>query len=298
MRRLTLLTCLVATMTAACGEDEPGNLNVILEAEDSIVNGIAAGSTTGEISDGWSVTFDRYMVTIAEIDVHLVRDETQSVGDTDTHVVDLTQVPAFGTALWSAAGLQAGDWEFFYATSDYQVDGVLSQAGGQSCPPATLATPGGAVSNGNTNLAGDPCYDNPAVAFSFVSAEETDFGPCEVDGMPGFNVPSGGTVTVAATIHGDHLFFNGFPEGGEGGVVRLAQWLADCDLNLDGEVTMTELAAISPSDLVEIDTRYQLGGSPIAPLDNMATYVTAQLKTQGHFQGEGECPADGVGHSH
>jgi len=103
---------------------------------------------------------------------------------------------------------------------------------------------------------------------------------------------------VAATIHGDHIFFNGFPESGEGGVMRLAQWLADCDLNLDGEVTREELEMIAPADLPEIDTRFQLGGSPITPLLEMWDYVTAQLKTQGHFQGEGECAFDGMAHGH
>jgi hypothetical protein len=78
----------------------------------------------------------------------------------------------------------------------------------------------------------------------------------------------------------------------------LAQWLADCDLNLDGTVTADELGAIAPSQLPELDDRYQLGGSPITPLDDMYDYVMSQLKTQGHFQGEGECPVDGVGHDH
>ena len=46
------------------------------------------------------------------------------------------------------------------------------------------------------------------------------------------------------------------------------------------------------------DDRYQLGGSPITPLNDMYDYLSAQLKTQGHFQGEGECPVDGVEHDH
>jgi hypothetical protein len=79
---------------------------------------------------------------------------------------------------------------------------------------------------------------------------------------------------------------------------RPAQWLADCDLNLDGTVTRAELEAIAPSDLGEIDSRYQLGGSPITPLDTMWDYVVAQLKTQGHMNGEGECPFDGKSHEH
>ena len=71
--------------------------------------------------------------------------------------------------------------------------------------------------------------------------------------------------------------------------MRLAQWLADSDLNVDGSVTMDELTRIAPSELGEIDERYQLGGAPLSPLDNMATYLKAQVMTQGHFQGEGEC---------
>ena len=33
--------------------------------------------------------------------------------------------------------------------------------------------------------------------------------------------------------------------------------------------------------------------APPIPLDNMWSFVIAQLKTQGHFQGEGECEIDG-----
>ena len=73
--------------------------------------------------------------------------------------------------------------------------------------------------------------------------------------------------------------------------MRLAQWLADCDLDLDGTVTRTELEAIAPSDLSELDARYDLS-APFddLPLDSMWNYLRAQLRTQGHFQGEGECP--------
>ena len=184
----------------------------------------------------------------------------------------------------------ANDWT-------YLIDGVLMKTDGQSCPPAALATPGSATPNGNMS-GGNDCYDAPTVRFTFGATAETSFGPCEIDEVPGFAISSGGTQTVAATIHGDHLFFNGFPEGDEGGITRLAQWLADCDLDLDGTVTRDELEAIAPSQLPELDDRYQLGGSPITPLNDMYDYVISQLKTQGHFQGEGECPFDGVEHDH
>ena len=67
-------------------------------------------------------------------------------------------------------------------------------------------------------------------------------------------------------------------------------------------LTEAELESIAIDDLAEIDSRYDLGGAPPLagdePLDDMWAYTRAQLKTQGHFNGEGECPVDGVEHSH
>lgn len=311
-------------LATGCGSDDTagsGSLTVLLESEDVVVEGLEPGDGGENIADGWAVDFEKYVVAIGDIDVHLSTDESVEREAGEVFAVDLTAVPAGGLSLWSLEGLPEGRWEFNYSTpgaghgaerhesvepADYEqmvesdwtylIDGVLTQAGGESCPPAALATPQG-ESNGNTR-GGNECYDAPSVRFQFGASAETVFGPCEIDEVPGFAVPAGGSQTVAATLHGDHLFFNGFPEGDEGGITRLAQWLADCDLNLDGMVTQEELAAIAPAQLPEIDDRYQLGGSPITPLDTMYDYVRAQLKTQGHFQGEGECPVDGVEHEH
>ena len=315
----------VGMSVAGCGsEDEAGSgsLTVLLESEDVIIEGLEPGDGTENIRDGWAVGFDKFIATIGDIDVHYSTDESVEAEAGDVFVVDLTKIPAAGLALWTLDGLRAGRWEFNFRTpgagdgstrhdsvaqadydemvaSDwtYLIDGVLTKADGQSCPPAALATPGSKTPNGNMS-GGNACYDAPTVRFTFGATAETSFGPCEIDEVPGFAISAGGTQTVAATIHGDHLFFNGFPEGAEGGVTRLAQWLADCDLNLDGTVTRAELEAITPSQLPELDERYQLGGSLITPLNNMYDYVISQLKTQGHFQGEGECPFDGVEHGH
>ena len=307
----------------ACGDDDEtgsGSLTVLLESEDVIIEGLEPGTDGENIQDGWAVSFDRYIAVIGDVDVTFSTDDTIQAEAGDVFAVDLTQIPATGLPLWSFDSLREGRWEFGYATpgaadgsmrdntvqqTDYDemvandwtylVDGVMMQTGGESCPPAALAMPGSATPNGNTS-GGNDCYDAAMVRFTFGAAAETTFGPCEIDEVPGFAVSAGGETTVAATIHGDHLFFNGFPEGDEGGVTRLAQWLADSDLNLDGTVTQAELEAIAPAQLPEIDDRFQLGGSPITPISNMYDYVTSQFKTQGHFQGEGECPVDGVAH--
>ena len=305
------------------GGTEMGDVSVILEAEDTITDGLMPGTTGETIQDGWAVTFASYNIAIGDIDTHLETDESVTAEAADIFVVDLVDVPEAGLPLWSFSDLATGRWAFNYAIGGsgdgamrhdsvpmaeftemmagdltYLIDGSMTQTGGQSCPPASLAMPGAATPNGNMNSGGDACYDNETITFRYGFVAETAFGPCEIDEMPGFAVTAGTGSTVAATIHGDHLFFNGFPEGDEGGVMRLAQWLADCDLNLDGEVTQAELEMIAPADLAEIDMRFQLGGSPITPLNDIWDYPTAQVKTQGHMDGEGECPFDGMGHTH
>jgi hypothetical protein len=328
MFRRTIRGCfglLLLCGSAACSGEEvegTGSLSVLLEAEDVIIDGLDPGDEAENIRDGWSVRFDKFIATIGDIDVHFATDQAIEAEGEDVFVIDLTELPAGGTPLWRLDDLRAGRWEFHYGTpgaahastrhdsvaqADYDemvdndwtylLDGSIENADGQACPPAALASTSHATPNGNMS-GGNPCFDASSVRFQFGATAETSFGPCEIDGVPGFAVASGSEQTVAITIHGDHPFFNGFPESNEGGVMRLAQWLADCDLDLDGTVTRAELEAITPSMLPELDERYQLGGSPITPLTNMYEYLVGQLKTQGHFEGEGECPWDGTVHAH
>lgn len=304
-------------LLGACdgGSQGDATVRVLVEPEDVVTEGLQPGDGLDDVVDGWSVSFDKY---IAGLGAPQLRLPSKELEQTKNQVValDLVQVPSQGQRFWTFEQLVEGRWDFFYsalihdaerddtvsqadfeamveADWTYLIEGTLSKADGVSCPPESLAdAPSDAVSAGE-NAAGDVCYENPEIQFSFGAEAETTFGPCEIEGVPGVSATSGSTSTVAITIHGDHLFFNGFPEGDEGGVIRLAQWWADVDLDVNGEVTQDELRAVSPSLLSEIDDRYQLGGSPISPLDDMYTYVRAQLMTQGHFQGEGECPING-----
>lgn len=177
----------------------------------------------------------------------------------------------------------------------YLIRGAITKADGVSCLPNNSMVPDGSTADANG------CYANTEVNFEICANAPVHYGPCELDGMEEIVVNEGGS-SVAITMHGDHLFFNGFPEGNEGGVMRLAQWLADCDLNLDGTVTRAELESIELSALAEIDMRYELGGAPTLPNDRALTtawdYVRAQLMTQGHIGGEGECAINGQAHDH
>jgi hypothetical protein len=315
---MTHAVLVLALTSAGCSDDDAGTgeLTVLLEAEDTISGGLDPGDEGESIQDGWQVRYDQFIVGIGAVALSYATDDSIEAAADDVFAIDLTTVPEDGTALWALSDLRAGRWQFGYGIRggagllqddsvddddfarlqaedlSYLIRGRLTKPDGQSCPPAALAAVPDAAEASGENDGGDACYDNPQLNFTFAASVDTRFGPCEIDGVPGVSVPSGGVGTVAATLHGDHVFFNGFPEGDEGGVVRLAQWLADSDLDLDGEITQQELEAIAPADLPAIDDRYQLGGSPITPLPDMWTYVRSQLATQGHMDGEGECALD------
>lgn len=311
----------------ACGQASggrgDGTLTVLVDAEDTIIEGIAPGAGVENLLDGWRADFERYLVAIGDVELRLARDPDITRHEDRVTVVDLAGIGNQGLILFELGDLAAADWQISYRTAgagdgaergdgvtradfdamvdadaSYLIVGSLSQQGGQSCPPAGLAEP----PDDRTPVSeaqGVPCYDNPHIEFGWAIPAETTFGPCRVDGMEGFSVPSGGRKRVSLSIHGDHMFFNGFPQGTEGGIERRAQWIADCDLNLDGEVTRDELEAIPPPDLAAIaDYDLNVPFEPLRPVDNMWTYLRAQLKGQGHLDGEGECDADSVGHEH
>jgi hypothetical protein len=313
--RLLALAALTG-LAVGCGESATptGTLQLQLEAEDTITEGLEPGTGDEQIVDGWTVTFEKYILAVGDIDV-----EGGGAGvfhEHDVIVADLTQLPEGGLTVARFEGMPAGLWpEVFYETpvvtasaerhsSVSQADFDRMVAGGCTyLIVGTLTNP-----TGQRCIGGDATMCTPAteVAFDLCVPAPTRFGPCESDtGIEGVVVVENATTTANFTIHGDHLFFNGFPEGAEGTVTRRAQWLVNADMDADGTVTRADLESIGASGLGQLLPSnpsdglpgFQLGGAPVR-LDDAWDYVVAQLKTQGHFQGEGECPWDGMGHDH
>lgn len=295
---------LVAFGLLGCAEPT-GDVRVLLDAEATITEGLDPGERLEDIADGWTVRFSRYIVSIG--DIHLARSaDGREAHDEGAHVVDLATLPPGGITIAELEGLGALRWDRFeYAVRHpegaqrdesvspadfdamvanewtYLIEGTIERADGQSCP------------------VGGECRPAPRLTFRFGASVETLFGPCEAeDGLAGVTVTESGAV-ASITIHGDHMFFDAFPSGAEV-IERRAQWLANADSDGDDVITRDELAALDASDLFTSDL-YNLSGSPF-PIESAWDYVRGQLATQGHFQGEGECPwsVDGVhgGHEH
>lgn len=323
------LAAMVGTscLVFGCGEPSedapPGSVRVIVEPEDTISEGLTAGEKVANVRDGWTVTYDKYIVAMGHVTLVYATDDSLVAEGEQGFVVDLKEVPANGEPLWRIDGLRPGRWNFGYALvtgkddvlrhssvskRDFQrvvddgltylITGTLTKADGKSCPPSRYAEVTDAEPVGDNGT--DPCYANPTIEFEFAVQAESHFDNCELNGVSGVAVTSGKTTTVAATLHGDHLFFNGFPSGDEGGILRLAQIWADADLNVDGSLETAEFESLLIADMPAWDDRYQPpGGAPgDEPIETMGHVARAQLQTQGHMNGEGECEVAGRRHEH
>ncbi len=322
-RRKILLGCGIAVLAVACAT-KVGSLSIQLDGEDIARDGIPAGTEGVRILDGWSVNFDSYNVVVEHIELAGLDGLDDEREIELNSAVDLSTLSENGLSIQELDDLDEGRYSFGYriapATTDttslnlaegvletlsneglsHWIQGTMTQSGGVSCPPSDLLNAGDNAAVSTTDD-GRECFSAESITFDMKLDSEYSADLCEADGISGVAISSGATSVAVATLHIDHLFFNGFPTGDEGGIQRYAQWLADCDLNLDGTVTSEELREIHIEDLPEFDTeRYAFEESPLEG-ENFETaldYIKAQTMTQGHFQGEGECAVNGEFHDH
>ena len=80
--RLSLMASALCSLVFfhACGDDDAvgtGSLDVLIETEDLIVDGLQPGDDTENIQDGWAVNFDKYIVAVGEVELQLSTDENK-----------------------------------------------------------------------------------------------------------------------------------------------------------------------------------------------------------------------------
>ena len=286
-------------MVAGCDGDATagtGTVQVFVAAEATVAQGLRPGTGGEDIVDGWAVDYDRFVVAVGNFHARRSAQSDDEFELPDVHVFDLTGIPSSGViigegevtaARWDRVGFDmpaptADDQRHeSVATADYErllaakasllVAGTLSKADGRSCLPGT-----------------DDCVDAPTITFEWVVPAATAFADCAPpDGDSGFAVPTGGSVQVKPTIHGDHWFFSDISEGVEV-TQRRAQWVADADLDRDGVTSEEELKQVPAADAFPSEL-YSLS-NPFGPIETAWDYLVVQARTLGDFQGEGECP--------
>ncbi|MBK9259120.1 MAG: hypothetical protein IPM54_04730 [Polyangiaceae bacterium] len=286
---LSLLGAL-ASLALGCGDGsgttDAGNVQIFVEAEDTIPNGLSAGMGEENILDGWNVKYSRFVIAIGNFRASR-SDATDKLTAPGVYVLDLMNVPAGGYIVHTWNGVEATRWDRF------GFDLPNAGADAKALEPTTDADKALLVDNkASVYIEGEIDNGTTKKTFKWALPAGTSFDDCaDENGLAGFAVPAGGSVAIKPTIHGDHWFFNSVTAGVEL-TERYAQYIADSDLDMDGETTIAELQAVKDADLAKAfpADKYNLSGVVI---ESAYDYVLAQARTLGDFQGEGECPTRG-----
>ncbi|TAK23875.1 MAG: hypothetical protein EPO40_25095 [Myxococcaceae bacterium] len=300
MKYFVLSPVLMLAAAAGCGTDSAsgdGRVQVFVEPEDSVTNGLTPGTGVENLRDGWTAQYTKFLVTIGNFRAARST-SSERLTEPRVYVVDLRNVPAGGLVAAEFPSAAAGRWDRFgfdmpnasasatraqgTSQEDYDrmvrgrysiyIEATLTHPAGRSCRP-TMPT---------------DCAPRTSLTVRWGLSAGTSFDDCAPEaGAAGFAVISGGTVQIKPTIHGDHWFFTNITQGAEV-TERRAQWIVDADLDRDGETTFDELRRVRASDVFPSPT-YNLSGA-LVPVNTAYDYLDAQAHTLGDFQGDGECP--------
>ena len=296
---------------SGCDESSDGSTGSVqfyVEPEWTIVNGIPAGDAEEEMSDGWNLSYEKFIVCLGDIHISHdpVEEDVHKANDIfamhDNFVIDLKNAPTSGLLVAEFNDVPTGDWESVgysmpMASSESQKLGdvsdenynemvdnglavstrmVLTKTGGEVCPYL--------INDENPADENRPCTVMEQVSFDWQLPFGAEADGCQTPTQVGVNIPKGGTTQVKLTIHADHHFFNALRHTD---ITRLAQPLIDADLNLDGEVTLDELDQVP---ITVLDTTvYDLSTFP-GELETLLDYVRWTTIIFPHWQGDGGCP--------
>jgi hypothetical protein len=264
-----------------------GSIQIFVVPEDSITNGLKPGTELENVQDGWTITYDRYLVAIGNFRARRT-DTGDTLSDSTIYVLDLKGAPTSGYVAKELTDVAAVRWDKF----GYDIPNA--KPGAVPLAPTTQADADLMIANGySVYFEGSGMKEGKTVSFKWGFAAGTAFDDCaSADGVPGFAVPAGGTVQVKPTLHGDHQYFDNVTQGVEI-TKRLAEWLAICDADDSGELTLDELKRCDvvkalpqpPYDLTGVKDEDRSGRLSVYD------YVFSQMRTFGDFQGDGECPS-------
>jgi hypothetical protein len=285
-----IIAWLAAASVAGCGSDgggsgRNGKLSVLLEAEESIPGGLAAGTANENIKDGFDIDFSKYVISVGLVAMSQLGGAHPQSSDA-VAVADFTRLGTTPPELTRFSGIATGQYTEF----GFQTPGPESSAINLNAEEADFDA---MVANGWSYVVAGTITrveDGATKEFRIEADVPSEYTACAVEDLePGVNVSTNSSVNI--TMHGDHLFFNGFPEE-EGNVFRQARWLWSIeDTDEDGVITRTDFEAATdigslfPSPPMG---NYELTGGPL-PIRNAWDFIRAQLGTQGHIFGEGEC---------
>lgn len=88
---------LLLLLLSAC-ETSIGSVQVFIEAEDTIPEGLQPGSGEEQVVDGWSVRYDKFLVVVGDFTAERSDNANDVLTVPGARVVDLLNLPAGGRA--------------------------------------------------------------------------------------------------------------------------------------------------------------------------------------------------------
>lgn len=282
MRMVSRAGILLAALAGSCGDDGggPGTLRVDLVAEVTITDGLKSGPGEEDTRD-YGVTYSKFLVAAGHVKLAQTRSGAQR-SDASAYIADLRALGPTGLTMTTFEDLPSGQWDQFgYETP-------LATAGFQKLGPVSDADAQAMIDQQLTYWIEGTVQSPKPVNFVFKVPVGSLFSECERDGEPGVAIGAGRTTTAALTIHGDHVWFDTVVRGGESTVNRRTSWLVNSDKDGDGMVTSDDLKSVKAEQVFPTSEGYNLSGG-VVPIATAYDFIRAQLASQGHLDGEGEC---------
>lgn len=217
--------------------------------------------------DGWSVTFERFLVSVREVSVVATKGASPVALLESPLVVDLARESGGeGHVLSTGTAALEEDATLTYRIAFHQDAKPASSMADLDVEP---------LLDGGCSL----FVDGTAVraeeerSFSWCFKSDTTYSECALATDEGFD--------TQITVHADHLFYDDLDAEDPNVAFDL---IAAADADGDGVVTQAELEATD----ITAEDRYQVGGRAIT---HLWAYLEAQTGTVGHINGEGHCDA-------
>jgi hypothetical protein len=261
------LFVIASILLAACSEDT-GSITATAYGEELIEEGIPADAFV----DGWTVSFDKFLVSIGNAKAQAGHDHDE-VGFDGFYVVDLAKGSNGEGQELATFDAPGGTYDHY----GYQLepDANATNVNADEADVTALKTNGYSIWVRGTATKG-----TDTKTFDWGFRMRLTYAHCEA----GMTI-DGDNVAMQSTIHADHLFYDDAISDEPNVAFDL---FAEADANADNTVTLDELAAKD----IRTQTRYQVGSTRDVEgkeITNLRQFLEYQTTTVGHINGEGHC---------